>query len=165
MAGQWRKILLVASGRHSNLALDIVFSTHDGKIDVSAAGWFNSSSSADFWVGEFPGTSHSTGVAVPLWTSIFGQDNLHHNIIAIKETIGSGGNVSSIYPTSLSNNYTTFIEIDGLAKITYSIFLTDLGQSIDSNILASPEKVFTFGNKTSSLTPYQADGLDNCTWA
>lgn len=64
----------------------------------------------------------------------------------------------------MSDNYTAFIAIDGMAKIIYSMFLTDLGQSIGSNVLASPEKVFEFGNKTPSLISFQAAGSDGCTW-
>jgi hypothetical protein len=110
---------------------DTDFAQNPGEIQVEATGGSNEYN-LTWKIGIRP------GVSAKLWTSVFGKDVLR------QAWWGATGNLSD-------ENTLSLINLDGLAKSLYSIILTDLGQSVESNILAFPQRIIDFANKTTQI--------------
>jgi hypothetical protein len=65
---------------------------------------------------------------------------------------------------SSDGNTLSLINLDGLAKSLYSIILTDLGQSVESNILAFPQRTIDFANKTIQIGRTEENSSYACQW-
>jgi len=57
-----------------------------------------------------------------------------------------------------------FLNIDGMVKLLYSTIMTDLGQFVESNILAFPKRTMDFANKTIQLGIAGVTASDSCNW-
>jgi hypothetical protein len=107
---------------------DIYFTQNPGEVLVQEFEW---SIKYNFSLGiEY--------IPAKLWTSVFGDDVLR------QKWWDATGNLSH-------GNTLSLINLDGLAKSLYSIILTDLGQSVESNILAFPQRTMDFAKKTIQL--------------
>lgn len=96
-------------------------------------------------------TSGVEFISVKLWTSVFGEDVLG------QAWWDATGNLSD-------GNTLSLINFDGLAKSLYSIILTDLGQSVESNILAFPQRTIDFANKTIQIGTTGKNSSYACRW-
>ena len=96
--------------------------------------------------GNGGGVTSPSGLTATDWTSTFGEDVLKYSIM---QYAGADGLPTvSNHENIPDANVLSYIKLNGLAQALYSLILTDLGQSVDSNILAFPQRLMEFANKT-----------------
>lgn len=103
------------------------------------------------------GLSRLSRVTAKDWSSNFGEDVQKNSVMQYLgadglPTLSNDANISEV-------DVLSYIKLNGLAQALYSLILTDLGQSVESNILTFPQRVIDFANKTMQLGANEDSGL------